>query len=100
MTYQEILDEFAEKLLLKFKFSEDMMETAVNEIRRFSRIAEISGTLKAVLADSDDNMVVECAVVGNTTHIVTGDKHLLSLTSYQSIAIVNAAEFVSLLASS
>jgi putative PIN family toxin of toxin-antitoxin system len=98
VTCQEILDEFTEKLLLKFKFSEDMVQTAVKEIRGFSRLVEISGTLKVVLADSDDDMVVECALVGNTTHIVTGDKHLLALTNYQSIAIVNAAEFVSLLA--
>jgi len=100
VTCQEILDEFAEKLLLKFRFSEDMVQTAVNEIRGFSHLAEISGMLKAVPADSDDDMVVECAVVGNTTHIVTGDKHLLALRSYQSIVIVNASEFVSLLASS
>jgi uncharacterized protein len=29
VTCQEILDEFAEKLLLKFKFSEEMTQTAV-----------------------------------------------------------------------
>jgi uncharacterized protein len=70
------------------------------EVREFSRLVEISGTFKAVPDDPDDDMVVECAVVGNATHIVTGDKHLLSLTSHQSIAIVKAAGFVALLASS
>ena len=99
VTCQEILDEFAEKLLVKFKFSEEMTRLAGKEVRDFSRLVEISGTLKAVPDDSDDDMVVECAVVGNATHIVTGDKHLLSLTKHQSIAIVKAAEFVALLAS-
>lgn len=99
VTCQEILDEFAEKLLVKFKFSEEITQLAVKEVRDFSRLVEISGTLKAVPDDSDDDMVVECAVVGNATHIVTGDKHLLSLTKHQSIAIVKAAEFVVLLAS-
>ncbi|MDJ0796892.1 MAG: hypothetical protein QNJ51_08635 [Calothrix sp. MO_167.B12] len=42
-------------------------------------------------------MVVECAVIGGATHIVTGDKHLLTLANYQSIAILKAAEFVTLL---
>jgi uncharacterized protein len=99
VTCQEILDEFAEKLLVKFKFSEEMAQAAVEEVSRFSRLIEIPGTLEAVPDDPDDDMVVECAVMGNATHIVTGDKHLLSLTSYQDIAILKAAEFVALLSS-
>jgi putative PIN family toxin of toxin-antitoxin system len=99
VTCQEILDEFAEKLLVKFKFSEEMAQAAVEEVSRFSRLIEISGTLKAVPDDPDDDMVVECAVMGNATHIVTGDKHLLSLTNHQDIAILKAAEFVALLSS-
>jgi len=100
VTCQEILDEFSEKLLLKFKFSEEMAQAAVEEVRGFSRLVEISARLKAVPADSDDDMVVECAVVGSATHIVTGDKHLLTLTAYEGIAIVNAAKFVALLSES
>jgi putative PIN family toxin of toxin-antitoxin system len=100
VTCQEILDEFAEKLLVKFKFSEEMTQAAVGEVRVFSRLIEISGTLKAVTDDPDDDMVIECSVIGNATHIVTGDKHLLSLTNHQDIAILKAAEFVTLLSSS
>jgi putative PIN family toxin of toxin-antitoxin system len=99
VTCQEILDEFAEKLLVKFKFSQEMAQAAVDEVSRFSRLIEISGTLKAVPNDPDDDMVVECAVIGNATHIVTGDKHLLSLISHQDIAILKAAEFVALMSS-
>jgi uncharacterized protein len=97
VTCQEILDEFAEKVLMKFKFSEEMTRAAVEEVRGFSRLIEISGTLKAVPGDPDDDMVVECAVMGNATHIVTGDKHLLSLANHQGIAILKAADFVALL---
>jgi uncharacterized protein len=96
VTCQEIIDEFAEKLLLKFKFSEDKVQSAVDEILSFSRMVEISGTLKAVPNDPDDDMVIECAVVCNASHIVTGDKHLLSLVKYQDIAIAKAADFVNL----
>jgi putative PIN family toxin of toxin-antitoxin system len=99
VTCQEILDEFTEKLLVKFKFSEEMTQVAVEEVRGFSRLIEISGTLKAVPDDPDDDMVVECAVMGNATHIVTGDKHLLSLANHQGIAILKASEFLALLSS-
>ncbi len=80
-----------------FQFSQEMAQADVEEVRSFSRLVEISTELKAVDADPDDDMVVECAVVGGATHIVTGDKHLLSLGTYQAIAIVKATEFVALL---
>jgi putative PIN family toxin of toxin-antitoxin system len=100
VTCHEILDEFAEKLIIKFRFSQEMAQAAVEEVRNFSRLAEISTELKAVDADPDDDMVVECAVVGDATHIVTGDKDLLSLGQYQAITIVKASEFVALLSQS
>jgi uncharacterized protein len=100
VTCQEIMNEFAEKLVIKFKFSEEMAQAAVEEVHSFSRLVKISSALKAVPADPDDDMVIECAVVGSATHIVTGDKHLLLLGKYQSIAIVKATEFVTLLSQS
>jgi uncharacterized protein len=100
VTCQEILDEFAQKLILKFKFSQEMAQAAVGEVRSCSRLVEISTTFKVVPDDPDDDMVVECAVVGNATHIVTGDKHILALAKYQDIAIVKATEFVTLLSQS
>jgi putative PIN family toxin of toxin-antitoxin system len=84
---QEILNEFSEKLIRKFKFSENMAQAAAGEIHQFSRMVDISGTFKVVSDDPDDDMVVECAVVGNATHIVTGDKHLLALKKYQEIQL-------------
>ena len=71
VTCQEILDEFAEKLLLKFQFSEDMTQLAVDEVKSFSRLVSITGNLKAVPDDPDDDMVIDCAVIGKATHIVT-----------------------------
>jgi putative PIN family toxin of toxin-antitoxin system len=96
VTCQEILDEFAEKLLLKFKFSEEKTQSAIHEIAKISQIIKITGTLKAVPKDPDDDMVIECAVVAKASHIVTGDKHLLSIGTYQNIALIKATDFVNL----
>ena len=97
VTCREILDEFAEKLLIKFKFSEEKAKIAIEEVKGFSRLVSISGKLKAVPKDPDDDMVIECAIIAKATHIVTGDKHLLSLSPYQDISIVRASEFLLLL---
>jgi predicted nucleic acid-binding protein len=45
-------------------------------------------------------MILECAVVGGATHIVTGDKrHLLPLGNYQGVSIISAADFFTLVSS-
>lgn len=100
VTCQEILNEFAEKLIIKFKFSQEITQAAIEEVRNCSRLVKISTEFKAVPADPDDDMVIECAVVGGATHIVTGDKHLLSLGMYQAIEIIKATELVVLLSQS
>ena len=65
----------------------------------FLQVVKISNTLNVIITDPDDNMVLECAVMGHANYIVTGDKkHLLPLKSYQGIEIVNAADFLSLTA--
>ncbi|MEA5451245.1 putative toxin-antitoxin system toxin component, PIN family [Leptolyngbya sp. CCNP1308] len=96
VTCQDILDEFLGKLVNKFKFSEAMAQVAASEVRSFSRVVEISKTLRVVPNDPDDDMVVECALLSGATHIVTGDKHLLSLINYQDIEIVKAIDFLAL----
>jgi predicted nucleic acid-binding protein len=42
-------------------------------------------------------MIIECAIAGKATHIITGDKHLLSLVEYQNIQIVKAKDFLDFL---
>ena len=96
LTCREILSEFEEKLRLKRNMSAIHAARAVTEIRLFSRLVTITSTLKVVTADPDDDKVLECAVAGGATHIVTGDRHLLSLDSYQGIPIVSATVFLEL----
>jgi len=96
VTCQEILDEFQEKLLSKFAYSLEVAQAAVQEVLNCSQLVKISRDLKVVTADPDDDMVVECAIVGNASHIITGDRHLLSLVNYQGISIVKAADFLTL----
>ena len=51
-------------------------------------------TPRVVPGDADDDHVIAAAVAGDAEIVVSGDRHLLSMGSYQGIGIVNAAEAV------
>ena len=95
VTCSEILDEFSEKLTTKFNASPSRTAETVPELLNFHQVVKIENQLKNVTADPDDDKIIECAVVGGATHIVTGDKkHLLPLGSHQDILIVKAADIL------
>ena len=91
----EILDEFENKLMIKLGISSTRTSVVKTRLLGFLQMVEIPNLLKGVTTDPDDDMIIECAVVGGATHIVTGDqKHLLPLGNYQGILIVKPADFL------
>ena len=46
-----------------------------------------------VVADPDDNRILECAVEAGSDFIITADQDLLRLESYAGIRIIRAADF-------
>jgi putative PIN family toxin of toxin-antitoxin system len=99
VTCQELLDELAEKLETKLSFSPEQVVETLADLMTFLRVVSIPGVLKAVLADPDDDKVLECAAVAGASHMVTGDRrHLLPMGSYKGIPIVTAADFLTIAA--
>ena len=47
-----------------------------------------------VLTDDPDNRVLECAIAGRATWIVTGDRELLNLREFEGVAIISLREFL------
>jgi putative PIN family toxin of toxin-antitoxin system len=95
VTCREVLDELSAKLQSKLSFSAEQAVETVADLLTFLRVVPITGQLKAVPADPDDDKVLECATQAGATHIVTGDRrHLLPLRSFQGIPIVTPAEFL------
>jgi putative PIN family toxin of toxin-antitoxin system len=95
VTCQELLDELAEKLEAKLSFTPDQVVETLADLMTFLRLVSIPGMLKVVLADPDDDKVLECAEVAGASHIVTGDRrHLLPMGAYNRIPIVSAADFL------
>jgi putative PIN family toxin of toxin-antitoxin system len=94
-TCRELMDELAEKLQSRLSFTPEQALDTVADLLIFLRVVPITGALKAIAADPDDDKVLECAIAAGATHVVTGDRrHLLPLGSFQGIAIVTAADFL------
>jgi uncharacterized protein len=95
ITCVELLNELAEKLSIKLGFTEEQIAVILASFGTLFEVITISGALTGLQPDPDDDIVLECAVVGKATHIVTGDqKHLLPLKSFQDIQILTPAELL------
>jgi uncharacterized protein len=46
--------------------------------------------------DPDDDKFIECALAGNCTLIISGDKHLLRISGYSGITVLKPREFIDL----
>jgi putative PIN family toxin of toxin-antitoxin system len=49
-----------------------------------------------VLADEPDNRILECALAGGADGVVTGDKAMLALKSFQGVALMSLDEYLRL----
>jgi putative PIN family toxin of toxin-antitoxin system len=95
-TSPQLVSEILDVLRKKFHFSEEKIEKLERDILEISRIVY---PVKKILAVRDiaDNKVLEAAVEGKCSVIVTGDKDLLSLKKYKNIQILTASEFLDLM---
>ncbi|MCB9102522.1 MAG: putative toxin-antitoxin system toxin component, PIN family [Anaerolineales bacterium] len=73
------------------KFIEHLMIVAI--------IVDPQLTLRVIDQDQDDDRIVECAVAGKATYIVSGDSHLLDLGEYGEITILSPKNFLTVLQS-
>ena len=72
----------------------EVFERTHLSIPPFVHHVEPTDLIDAISADPDDNRIFECAVAGQADCIVSGDKHLLKLSSYQNIPILSPRYFI------
>jgi uncharacterized protein len=96
---ESIIAETSNKLLTSSRLRSRYDYNAAT-VTRFCRalalLAEIVENLPAligVVRDPDDDMIIACALKGQANAVITRDKDLLSLGSYQSIAIITPEAF-------
>ena len=92
---QQILDEYqrvAEDLLSKFPTIDIL--PIIELVTIHGQFINTQGFDISVCEDPDDDKFIECAVAGKCKIIISGDKHLLKLTGYQGITVLNPRNFV------
>jgi len=91
-----ILTELAQKLDQKFGWGKQRIVQLITSISNVATVLKTTPWLK-VLSDDPDNRILECALKAEADFLVTGDKHLLKLRSYENCEIIKLSAFLRIL---
>jgi putative PIN family toxin of toxin-antitoxin system len=72
----------------KFGWPQEQIENAQEQLMRISQCVEPTETLHVITADPTDDRILECAAAAKADYIVSGDKHLLALKSFDGALIL------------
>ena len=89
-----IQEEVRRILAEKFRWSSAMLQKTLPPLWSIGELIIPQMTVKAVPDDPDDDRILECALSANAHFLVTGDRHLLTLSRYKSISIVTPRQFI------
>ena len=89
-----IISEFKQKLERKFEVPDVEVHAIVERLATRAEIVPAQGRSGWVTQDGDDDKFIDAALVSGAAVIVSGDKHLLTLSSVDGIEIVTAREFL------
>lgn len=90
---EPILREFVEHGTGKLGGSPDWVDAFVKVLRRRATSVEPVPIPSSVFGDPDDLPVLGSAVAANAQYLVTGDKGLLALNTYQEVIILSPRSF-------
>jgi len=94
VTSQDIIQEIGRTLTRKFGFPLEDTREFLKTIVLSSYVVSPTEKLYVVEADPDDDKIIECAIAGDASLIVSGDRHLLDMKKYRSIVIISPQDFL------
>lgn len=84
---EEILQELHDKLDTKFHWSDERINSYLDDIRIMAKLIDPQEKLSVISRDPDDNKILECAVDADI--IVTLDQDLIKLKTFKGIGIIH-----------
>ena len=93
---RSIIDELLRVLSYpKFELSAKEVEYLLySEILPYFEVVEVKPGPTVVNADPTDDMFLHCAVKAGAAAIITGDRHLLALQTFEGIVILTPGQFL------
>jgi putative PIN family toxin of toxin-antitoxin system len=85
------------KVMKKQRLSYRIVEEVILKILKVASITPGTMLIQEVSRDPADNLILSCAAEGQADFIISGDKDLTELVSYEGISIVDPASFLQLI---
>jgi len=85
------------KIRNRLNRSEEYLAGFVERLRSAAVVTPGELSLAPLAADEDDTKYLVCALEGNADYIISGDRHLKDLKSFQGIRIVDPATFLEIM---
>jgi len=81
----------------RHQWSEEELGRFLGDLRELAFITSGKLDVEAITDDPDGNMYLACAIAGGADYIISGDRHLLKLGTFEGIKIVTPAQFLEIL---
>lgn len=95
ITSHDIIDEVLTVLSNKFNRNIEALSMTAVTLVEIGRIVKPTERI-SIFQDEPDNRILECAMAGNADAIVTGDKEMLKLGSYQGIKVISLKDYLAM----
>jgi len=89
-----LLAELEDVISKKFPKLVHHFEFINKKIKKKLKVVKPKDTINILKKDQDDNRILEAAIEGKCSYIVTGDKELLELRTFKGIKILTASQFL------
>lgn len=93
---EPILREIRKTLMGKFGWTNKEVQEVFAFYLAGATEVKVRGNLRGICRDPNDDMVFECAVLAGACVIVSGDKDLLAVETYEGIRVLTPREFLQL----
>lgn len=94
---RELRQTLATKRDFRDRVTDDEREAYIARLEAVATVIAPRYDIHGVVADPNDDPIISLAVSAHVAYLVTGDKALLAVKTYQEIRIVTAREFFAIL---
>ncbi len=94
---EAILSEYKAVLKRDFGFTDEKIINIMGKVAFFLNLVMPAENVDVIKEDPADNKIIECALSSSSDYLITYDKHLLNLKSFEKIKIITPEKAFGLL---